>query len=302
GWRTLRIKEQAPKPERYGLAGAALDGRRNKPAVSIFSTRKNGGVTAHASSVELYYWKQPNGGHAQLAIDGKQRRRIATASKHAEPGYTRVETGDGEHRIELTTDGDGPVRVFGAALERGHSGVVLDTLGIPGTRARDHLYWDDALYREHLARRHPDLVVLAYGTNESGDDEPIEQYESDLRKVVQRVREIAPQSSCLLIGPSDRPIREDDGTFSPRPRTDAVIDTQRRVALTQGCGFFDLRRFMGGPMSMLRWVAAVPPMGNGDYVHFTAAGYERLGNVLYDALLEGFSPAPAAQVPPRAVR
>jgi lysophospholipase L1-like esterase len=149
------------------------------------------------------------------------------------------------------------------------------------------------VYREHLARRRPDLLMLAYGTNEIGDDDvPIELYESRLRRVLERARQVAAQASCLLIGPSDRPLRNDDGSFSDRPLTSAVIDVQRRLAREFGCGFFDLRRFMGGPMSMLSWVDAVPPLGSRDYVHFTAAGYERLAESLHASLLDGLPTAP----------
>lgn len=289
GFRVFRIKERDPKAGVYGLAGAALDARRDKPAIGVIATRANGGLSGHFSRLELYFMKQPGGGHLRLAIDGQRGQRVATAGKWLEPGYASLEVPDGAHRVELRTAADGPVRVFGVALERDRSGVILDTLGIPGTRARDHLYWDDAFYREHLARRKPNLVVLSYGTNESGDDDvPLEQYEADLRRVLQRVREVTPEASCLLIGPSDRPLRGDDGLFEPRPLTDLVIDVQRRVSREQGCGFFDLRQFMGGPMSMLGWVAADPPLGSQDYVHFTQAGYERLAAVLYAALLAGF--------------
>jgi lysophospholipase L1-like esterase len=288
GFRALRIKERDPKQDIYGLAGAALDAARGKRAIGVFATRANGGLSGGFSTLELYFLKQPGGGHLRLSIDGGRPRRIATAGKRVEPGYDSIDVPDGPHRVELQTEGDGRVRIFGVALERDRPGVVLDTLGIPGTRARDHLYWDDAFYREHLARRRPNLVVLSYGTNESGDDDvPIEQYEADLRRVVQRVREVTPEASCLLIGPSDRPLRNDDGYFEARPLTEAVIDVQRRVAGEQGCGFFDLQKFMGGPMSMLRWVAAQPPYGTQDYVHFTLAGYERLASVLYDALMAG---------------
>jgi lysophospholipase L1-like esterase len=292
GFVAFRIKERAPQAGIYGLAGAALDARRNKPAIGAFTTRANGGLHGYASRFELYYMKQPGGGHLSVSIDGQRSRRVATASKRTEPGYEDLRAPDGPHRVELRTAGDGPVRVFGLALERDRPGVILDTLGIPGTRARDHLYWDDGFYREHLARRRPDLIVLSYGTNESGDDDvPVPQYEADLRRVVERAREVAQGASCLLIGPSDRPLRDDDGVFEPRPLTDQVIDVQRRVSFELGCGFFDLRRFMGGPMSMLRWVAAEPAFGTPDYVHFTLAGYERLAAVLYDALLQGFEDA-----------
>jgi lysophospholipase L1-like esterase len=145
-------------------------------------------------------------------------------------------------------------------------------------------------------------VVLAYGTNESGDDEePIENYASDLRKVLGRIREVVPNASCLLVGPSDRPIENPDGTFVDRPRTTQIVEVQRAVSAEFGCGFFDLVAFMGGRLAMLRWVNSLPPLGTPDYVHFTRVGYEALGNALHAALMAGFAPlgSPAA-VPPTA--
>jgi lysophospholipase L1-like esterase len=293
GLRTFRIKARAPQDGIYGLAGAALDARQGKPALAAITTRPNGGLTGRASRFEIYYLRQPRGGRISVFVDGKRVRNLDTSSGRFEAAYAAIETTDAVHRLELRTTGDGPVRVFGVAIERDSSGVVLDTLGIPGARARDHLYWEDAIYREHLARRRPDLIVLAYGTNESGDDDvPMDAYDQRLRRVLGRLREVAPEASCLLIGPSDRPIRNDDGTFVDRPLTSAIIESQRRIAPEFGCGFFDLRRFMGGPMSMLDWVAAQPQLGSNDYVHLTPLGYERLADTLHAELLAGFEPEP----------
>jgi lysophospholipase L1-like esterase len=297
--RTFRIKARAPEDGIYGLAGVALDALRGKPARAAITLRANGRLTGHASRFELYYLKQPQGGRISLFVDGKRERNLDTEGEHAAAAYAAIEMRDGLHHIELRTSGDGPVRVFGAALERDTSGVILDTLGIPGARARDHLHWEDSIYREHLARRRPDLIVLAYGTNESGDDDvPIDVYDKRLHRVLARVREVAPEASCLLVGPSDRPLRNDDGSFVDRPLTSAIIASQRRIAPEYGCGFFDIRRFMGGPMSMLAWVAAQPPLGSADHVHFTQLGYERLADVLHSQLLAGFE-QPALDAEPK---
>jgi lysophospholipase L1-like esterase len=72
------------------------------------------------------------------------------------------------------------------------------------------------------------------------------------------------------------------------------VDVQRRVAKELGCGFFDLVRFMGGPMSMVQWAAAAPAFGARDHIHFTARGYQRLGEVLHAALLEGYGASDTA--------
>lgn len=295
GLKAYRIRARAPEDGIYGLAGVALDARIGKPSLASMSTRGNGGLSGFFSQAELYYLKQPRGGRVQLFVDGVRAKRIDTHAERVAPGYAALSLPDGPHRIELRMAGEGPVRLFGVALERDVPGVILDTLGIPGARVRDQLFWDDAVYREHLARRRPDLLVLAYGTNESGDDDvPMEAYESKLRRVLQRTREVAASASCLLIGPSDRPLRNDDGSFTDRLLTEQIIAVQRRVSAELGCAFFDLRQFMGGPMSMLSWVAAVPPLGTTDYVHFTMLGYERLADSLHTALMQGFE----ATLPP----
>jgi lysophospholipase L1-like esterase len=102
---------------------------------------------------------------------------------------------------------------------------------------------------------------------------------------------VTPNASCLLVGPSDWPLRLPDDVFAPRPRTAAIIEVQRRVSGDLGCAFFDAVAFMGGPLSMVRWVRSEPALGAPDHVHYTRAGYERMADVLYDALLEGVRPA-----------
>jgi len=287
GWTGVHVKVGDPPGGRYGLAGMYVVAGR-KPAHSAFSLRARSGLTGHVSELELYYWKQPKGGHLRVDIDGEPHE-IATAAARGKAAYQRFALPDAEHHVELATRRDGPVQLFGMVLERDTPGVVLDTLGIPGARAANQLLWDEQLFREHLRRRNHDLVVLAYGTNEAGDDaQPIEEYAANLRAVVARVRNAVPTASCLLIGPSDRPDRTEEGAYVDRPRTMLVANVQRQVARENGCGFFDMIAFMGGPLSMLHWVDQDPPLAAPDHVHFTYRGYEILGNVLYDDLLSGY--------------
>jgi len=289
----LRVLARAPKHDLYGLAGVALTSGRLR-AISRIATRPGEAASGEIDRIELYYLKQPRGGRVRLFVDGKGLRTIKTGAKSIEPGYASFEVPMGLHELEFRTQGDGPVRLFGVVLERSDGGVVLDTLGIPGSRARNHLYWDEALYRAHLEHRSPDMFVLAYGTNEAGDDDvPIEVYESEVANVIDRLQEILPEAACLLVGPSDRPFKneEEEGSFLPRPRTAELIAAQRRLAYAKGCAFYDVVAFMGGPMSMLRWNAADPRLGAPDHVHFTRAGYEALGEALHDALMAGFDGA-----------
>ncbi len=297
GWRTLRIRANsgADALDDYGLAGVAVESER-AGAWGEVRTARRGPVGRTASRFEIWYLAQPGGGDFDVLLDDKKVARVRTRADRRRPGYHLVETEDAPHRLRIRVATRAPVRLFGVVVERAAPGVVVDTLGINGSRARYQLLWKDGTYREHLRRRDPDLVVLAYGTNESGDDRPLEAYEADLRRVLARIRETVPEASCLLVGPSDRPLRIEEAggeegeslAWQDRPRTHAVNAIQRKVALESGCGFFDLVAFQGGPLSMVEWAAMDPPLAQPDHIHFTRRGYARLGTVLLGALLEGF--------------
>lgn len=287
-WNATRVRAVSSATDFFGLAGVFVETSKSG-ARGALRTAEKGPVGQHVELFDVFYLKQPKGGDFSVVIDGERRATIPTRANDSQPGYATFRVPDGPHELEVRTSGNGKVRLFGVAMERDRPGVILDTLGINGSRVRYHLLWEERLYVEHLRRRSPDLVVLAYGTNESGDDTPISLYESRLREVVARVKNAAPRASCLLIGPSDRPMKMGPREYQDRPRTGQLISVQHRVALDTGCGFFDLVAFQGGPLSMVEWAAADPAYGSRDHIHFTRRGYRRLADVLYDALLEGYS-------------
>ena len=278
GWRGVMVRGAARGDDRYGRAGFAVETEARTWA-RVRSARR----TAH---VELWALAQPGGATLELRVDGDaQVATLATDTAEHALAYAALEVTPRAHRVEVRAHGDGRARVFGVLLESDRPGVVVESFGVPGARARDQLPWDPATMREHLARRPVDLYALAYGTNETGDRTPLPALERDLRETLSRWREAAPDAACLVVGPSDWP-RVRDGIAEARPRTTAVRDAYRRVALTTGCGFFDLLAFQGGPASIERWVSAGWALG--DRVHMTDPGHQRLAQVLERALLRGF--------------
>lgn|GEM_PF-1321321 len=291
-WETLRAHYGDHDAGEYGLAGIAVRTER----AGAYGRIDTGSHSA--SRFELFYRREPGGGTVDLMLDGVRVQRVRTDGE-AGSAYALVTAEDAPHVFEIRARGDGPVTIYGVSVERETPGVIIDTLGINGYRAAGHLLWDEALHTEHLRRRAPDLVALAYGTNESGDDDqPIEIYERDLRRVMARLQGAVPTASCLLIGPSDRPIVNRDGTIEPRPRTDMVIEVQRRVAGELGCGFIDMVRYGGGAMHMVEWAASDPAWAQPDRVHYTLRGYTRFGDVMSRALLETYEGPILAVAPP----
>src|SRR3546814_20054905 len=76
----------------------------------------------------------------------------------------------GSHRLAVSPAGDGPVELLSWTVERNRPGVVLDSHGIVGATVRVAERWDRKTVAAELARRRPDMIVLAYGTNEGFDD------------------------------------------------------------------------------------------------------------------------------------
>ncbi|MCX7807135.1 MAG: GDSL-type esterase/lipase family protein [Deltaproteobacteria bacterium] len=281
-WKALRYRPQEGIGGRFGLAGVAIESE----APTWGRVRL---IDAKATKFEFFFERRPDGGIFEVVLDGQLVGQVDTKSSTIENAYHTIYAEDGPHELVIQTIGNGRIKLFGVAIEREFPGVLVDAMGINGARAAWQLSWDEALFSEHLRKRAPDLVVLAYGTNESGDDHvPLSHYESDLRQVIERIKRAVPGASCLLVGLSDRPIILKNRIALPRQRTFDVIAVQRKLARIYGCGFFDLVAFGGGPLHILEWARAHPPWAQRDRVHFTRRGYERLGQVIAKALLERY--------------
>jgi len=270
----------------FGLSGSAALAGPNTWLRIEPSNESDPDLTA--SQYGLYYAAEPDGAEISVRVDGEAPVRLSTRASSVEARYHMFERPLGWHDVEVRSLGQGQSRLFGLSIERMGPGLVLDTLGIKGTRAASMLLWDQKLWTEHMQRRAPDLVLLAYGTNETTDrGQPIEEYAADLARVLGRVRQALPAASCVLVGPGDFP-KSEQGNWVTRPRLLEIIAEQRRLAPEFGCGFWDAYSFMGGDGAMDQWVRAHPRMGAPDHIHLTPRGYVRMGLMLGDALMRGY--------------
>ena len=275
----------------YGLLGASFYTTKKKQWAEI-EPKASSAAAKVVEKIELQYLVQPKGGSFELFVDGVSRGKIKTAAAEIGPGYHAIDVPKGAHRVRIVTVGDGEVRVFGAVLEAAAGGVVVDALGIDGTRSENHLTWNEALWADAFARRDYDLFTLSYGTNEAVDeDKDMAKYREDFRTVVTRMQRVLPQSDCLVLGPVDFPLRDETGLVQERPQMSEIIAIQRDVAPALGCGFWDGIAFMGGVGSMQTWVECEPPLARGDYLHFTGRGSARKGQALCDALMFAYDSA-----------
>jgi lysophospholipase L1-like esterase len=272
GWDGLRVRGRERRRDDYGLAGFALNTERGANSRVRLPSH-------NTQELKISYLQQPGGGLVHVSW-GSESRIVDTDGPRETTSVTLSES-LGDVR-ELTLVATGRVRVFGLDMTRA-AGVTVDAFGVPGTRAGDQLPWRERSLAQSLRTRPFDLVILAYGTNESARRERPSERDS-LQRVVRGWRARSPDASCLLLGPGEWP-RYRRGQWRPRPRTLEVIAEQRRVAAEEGCAFFDVYAWMGGEGSMSRWVEV--GLAESDHVHFTRRGYARLGRALYEFLMDG---------------
>jgi hypothetical protein len=274
------------EPDAYGLAGMAFDAEG--PAIAELATDGTS-----ASRIEVFFLAQPGGGTLRVSIDDRPME-VSTSADSPRAASATFATFDGEHSIRIEATGDGPVRLYGVALDREGPGVVLDQLGLAGAKARHQLLWDEDVWAALLAARHPDLLVVSYGNNETDDHHLADaDHVAHFERMLLRLRTHFPEASCLVVGPADRLLPDASGALVTPHLLEVLRRAQRDVALREGCGFFDVMGWQGGAGSMRVLRETSPPLAREDAIHFMELGYRRLGVALGDALLDALAAAPA---------
>lgn len=267
----------------FGLGGGRF---RGTPGSVATWTIKGG----QARSVEVAYLAQPGGGQFVFEADGVEIGSADTAAEEIRPGYATfsLPTRASQLSVRVTS---GNVQLFGAEFRRDQRGVLYSSLGVNGASVT---LLSRAFNRSHLAAqlRHyqPDLVVLAYGTNESGFPGFVDStWGSEMEAAVKRVRAALPDASILLMSPMDRGELKPDGTIGTIDTLPRLVNKERRLAVEQGVAFFNTFEAMGGSGTMARWYAAQPRLVGADYIHPLPAGAKIVGELLYDNLRDGFA-------------
>ena len=193
----------------------------------------------------------------------------------------------------VTTLDERPVSLTSIAVFRG-GGVTVSNLGQIGAQLSNFARSSDAVLRAELAAWHPDLILLAFGTNEGFDPRfTLAGYAQRLRAQVARLRRLAgPETAIVLVGPPDAATRSGelpgpdcgDGWHTPRLLVE-VRDAQRALAAELKLAFWDWDHAMGGRCSARTWHQA--GLMRDDHVHFNRDGGDLVGRMIFNDLFDG---------------
>lgn len=236
---------------------------------------------------------QPGGGTVRLLM-GRAEETWSLDAPSTGPACRTMDSNDRDSSASIVTTDGGVVSIASFATFEREGGVALSNLGVVGSQLAHLARADDDLLRAELAAFRPDLIVLAFGTNEafSANLSP-DDYERGLRAQVARLRRLAGDAvPILLLGAPDSATRQPlladpgsacgDGWSAPR-LLGAILRRQALVARDLGLGFWNWSAAMGGRCAASNWRR--DGLMRADHVHFTPEGADRIGAMI-DAELE----------------
>jgi lysophospholipase L1-like esterase len=263
----------------FGLGGTRVTLR--DPSAYV-AAKANIGTSPTPMRFELTY-RLPADSDALRVTVGDQRFELTAAA--LEP---RLGAGLRQHRFVASSETTIEIRairgrpqLFGIVMETDRSGLVIDTLGVNGARFGTLLAWQEETLAGLIEQRQPVLFVVAYGTNEVFDPEPVERHARKLEQVVERLRRGAPDAECLVIGPTDA----GKGGESTHTRVAAMDTAERATAERLACAYFSPFELMASDGGFESWARQEPPLALPDGIHLTARGYARLGEAIVRSLL-----------------
>ncbi len=187
--------------------------------------------------------------------------------------------------LKVTSGVDGFIgygAIFNAPSEEG--GVCLDNYSVRSNNGQAILWTNPSVNVQMDAQVGGyDLVILQYGLNimQKGVNN-YTRYAEQVEKMIAYVRECFPHAAVLVMGVSDRSMKE-DGEYRPMSEALQLTHYQRRAARRAGAAFwstYDAMQAQGGMENFVAqgWAAK-------DFTHINLAGGRQVAMALADALI-----------------
>ncbi|MBO4755151.1 MAG: hypothetical protein J5519_00150 [Bacteroidales bacterium] len=181
--------------------------------------------------------------------------------------------------LQLVFKGSGGYTLRGLYLDRTNGGFTYSEAGVNGASTSSWLkcaHWEEDLHRVM-----PNLVIFSIGINDiQGRDFDVRRFKENYRDLLIKVRNVNPRCAILFSGINDSYYKGKH----VNPHTAAVEEAFRDLAFEFDGVFWDMYEVMGGYGSSDAWRDA--GLMQPDRVHFTAAGYRLIGDLLFDAIMQ----------------
>lgn len=169
----------------------------------------------------------------------------------------------------------------GFLTDNGRDGITYHAVGVNGASVNSYLRCQ--LFERDLPLIHPDLIIFGIGINDASDsDFTPELFFNRYDSLLVCMRQQFPDSRFVFITNNDTYNRKSGSN----PNNAAAREVFVRLARRYDAALWDVYGLMGGKESSLVWEKA--GLMKADHVHFTQKGYELLGDLLFNALMDDY--------------
>lgn len=224
GWKISSIFGASWKDARaaLGLSGFSITSTVDGARIGMTTS-----ATQSFTRFVLCAIAEPGAGTLAISIGG-ETERMDMGSLISRPECKTMSFDQPQPAVSVAVEG-GPVTITSWASFRDRGGVALSNVGVVGSQLVHFGRSDDAVIAEELRSYRPDLIVLAFGTNEgfahrvSG-----QEYEIVLRSQIGRIRRLAGNVPVLVLGAPDALTRRSElldnaATMTPAPCLEPIV-------------------------------------------------------------------------------
>jgi lysophospholipase L1-like esterase len=250
-------------------------------------------------AIDVSFLLQPGAGSVDILLDGTRVDEVALDGPADQPLIHRLmPVGaklDSFRQLSIRTASAAPVALSGVFVEQRLSGVSYFSVGFPGATVSILKRIAPKNFTDDLTRIAPDMIVLAFGTNEGFDDRlDLAEYRQTLKDVIQSITTARPEVKVVVIGPppgariasdcatavsacsgGSPAVKEGETCWSKPPHLDDVRGIQKEVTEQAGAIFWDWSLVLPSSCDLEQGKTGNPALFGPDRVHLTQEGYRR---------------------------
>jgi LysM repeat protein/lysophospholipase L1-like esterase len=283
-WEYAKNVQWMPKYE-LGLSGMAI---HTKDHLANFMLRfKDESLSQSPHILKIYCKKSPQSFDLQLITDGLEETiNIDCSTDDGLPYITVQLPAESGEILQFSVVKNNKEQNFfechGIVIEKvENSGIIYHGAGVNGASFRS--LTRQKLLPKHLSELKPDLVVIDLGINDFYPLQNLQQpyFEELIKSFIDTIRQATPQSSILLLS-----VQEACHRHRGLASTQEFSEMARRIAFEKKCAFYDFYEISGAKNSMQTWQKN--GLAKKDFLHLTSEGYQHKGELLANAILNGY--------------
>jgi len=286
-WKRTRIVDAGQGGLPFGFSGMAFESF-GKNAVLQYKLSDEARIT-------VYFHAHPQGPRIVLNVDGQYIGSVNTSAPSTRTGEktfsipVRKSRTNPDSRVLKIRSSGSRARLFGISFLQKKRGLLYDAVGPVGADARVYLSLEEKSFTDHLQLLKPDLVIIMLGGNDAlrvrKGKASIQLIGEEHQRLIQRVQEALPESDCMLWSPMDAGQRV-KGRIESKSYISQIRYVQERVAIRNGCAYWDMYAAMGEEGAIRRW--SQQNIINKDLIHPRRKAGELLGYLFSEAFLRAY--------------